>query len=286
LFDETGTAMLPTYAIKPPGLRYRYYVSKPALKGERSKAAISRIPAPPFEALISYVMVRLGLDKVVQVVQVDHVGQVDRNSNPVRGDSQVVQVLQVVQVDQIRRVLQRIEILPNSVVVRLDRTVVLAAWRAVDSGASDTPEPEIIDRRRELLASGETIRDEDGQLILTLPVRARFRGGQATVLEPRPSAGSTPRPDMALIKAIARANSWRQLLLSGEVNSIEALAKRLGEDRGHVAKTLNLGFLSPALMRTVLRGEQPPSLRLTHLLAADLPVSWRKQEVLVAGSVT
>ncbi len=70
LFDETGAAMLPSYTIKQPGLRYRYYVSKPALKGERSKAAISRIPAPPFEALISDVMVRLGLDKVVQV---DHI---------------------------------------------------------------------------------------------------------------------------------------------------------------------------------------------------------------------
>ena len=125
VFDETGTAMLPTYAIKRPGLRYRYYVSRPALKGERSKAVISRIPAPPFEALISDVMGRLGLDKVVQV---DQVGQVDRKANPVWGASQVVQVVQVgqvVQVDQIRRVLQRIEILSNSVVVRLDRTDVL-----------------------------------------------------------------------------------------------------------------------------------------------------------------
>ena len=120
-------------------------------------------------------------------------------------------------------------------------------------------------------------------MILTLPVRARFRGGQASVLDPRPSAGNIPRPDRALVKAIARANSRRQMLLSGEVNSIEALAKRSGQDRGHVARTLSLAFLSPAFMRAIVRGEQPPSLRLTHLLAADLPVSWREQEVLLAG---
>ncbi len=276
MFDETGTAMLPSYAIKRPGLRYRYYVSKPALKGERSKAAISRIPAPRFEALISEVVARLGLDKVVRVDQ----GQIDRNANPVRCANQVVQV---VQVDQTRRVLQRIEILSNSVVVRLARTEVLAAWRAADTDASDRPEHEIIDRRRKLLGRGETVRDEGGQLILTLSVRARFRGGQASVLDPRPSAG-IPRPDLALVKAIARANLWRQMLVSGEVNSIEALAKRFGQDRGHVAQTLSLAFLSPALTRAIVRGEQPPSLRLTHLLATDLPVSWREQDVLLAGS--
>jgi hypothetical protein len=91
---------------------------------------------------------------------------------------------------------------------------------------------------------------------------------------------------MALIKAIARANLWRQMLLSGEVNSTEALAKGFGQDRGHVARTLTLAFLSPALMRVIVHGEQPASLCLTHLLAADLPVSWHAQEVLLAGSAT
>ena len=89
---------------------------------------------------------------------------------------------------------------------------------------------------------------------------------------------------MALVKALARAHPWRQMLLSGELNSVEALAKRFGQDRGHVAQTLNLGFLSPALMRAVIRGEQPPGMRLTHLLAADLPLSWRDQEALVIGA--
>ena len=61
LFDETGTAMLPTYSVKRGGIRYRYYASRPTLKGERSKAAISRIPAPPFEAFMEGVLARLAL---------------------------------------------------------------------------------------------------------------------------------------------------------------------------------------------------------------------------------
>jgi len=59
IFDESRTQMLPTYTVKCGGVRYRYYTSRPALKGERSVASISRIPAPPFEALLSGAMERL-----------------------------------------------------------------------------------------------------------------------------------------------------------------------------------------------------------------------------------
>jgi hypothetical protein len=72
------------------------------------------------------------------------------------------------------------------------------------------------------------------------------------------------------------------MLLSGEVTSVEAIANRRGLDRGHAARTLNLGFLSLALTRAILRGEQPLGLRLAHLLQADLPLSWLEQETFVS----
>jgi len=270
LFDETGAAMLPTYAIKHPGRRYRYYVSRPALKGERSKADISRIPAPPFEAFLAEVIARIGLEKVVQV------GQVDRKSHFDLGATQVVQV------DQTRGALRRVDVLANSIVIRFDRADALAQYRAGEPAATGKHDGEIVDHLRECLASGETIRDEGDQLILTLPVRARFRGGRASVNHPSNATGSAARLDLALVKALARANRWRQMLLDGEVNSIEALAKRFDQDRGHTARTLSLGFLSPALMRSIAHGEQSSDLRLTHLLAADLPLSWRDQENAVS----
>ena len=46
-------------------------------------------------------------------------------------------------------------------------------------------------------------------------------------------------------------------------------------DRGHVGLTLNLAFLSPTLTRAIVRGEQPPGLRLNHLLRDGVPLSWR-----------
>lgn len=250
LFDETGTAMLPTYAIKRGGLRYRYYVSRPAMRGERSRATISRIPAPPFEAFMAGVIGRLGLS----------------------GDNKEVQS---------RTLIQRIEIQPNSIVVQFQRAEVLALWRVANPDGIGRRDQEVIDYRRGSLARGESLADDGEGLILTLPVRARFRGGRADIIHRTSTTQPTPRPDMALIKALARAHCWRRLLLDGEVPSIEALARRVKLDRGHVGLTLNLAFLSPALTRAILRSEQPPGLRLTHLLAADIPLSWREQEALI-----
>src|ERR1700679_512251 len=121
---------------------------------------------------------------------------------------------------------------------------------------------------------------EDGELlILSLPVRARFRGGRTEFSAP--SSPATARPDMALLKAIARAHRWRQMLLDGEVTSIDALAQRANLDRGHVGRTLNLAFLRPAITRAIVRGEQPPGLRLTDLLNADIPLSWDAQNAML-----
>jgi hypothetical protein len=250
LFDETGMAMLPTYSIKRGGLRYRYYASRPTLKGERSRAAISRIPAPPFEAFMAGVIARIGLSR----------GAVEA---------------------QVRPVVQRIQIQSNGTVVQFHRADAFAMWRAANLGADARPEQEIIDRRRVVLASGETLADDGERLTLSLPVPARFRGGRAGILHPRGTPPRTPRPDMALVKALARAYRWRQMLLDGEVTSIEALARRVKLDRGHVGLTLDLAFLSPAITRAIIRGEQPPGLRLTHLLGSDIPLSWREQETMI-----
>jgi site-specific DNA recombinase len=54
LYDDAGHRMIPTHATKA-GLRYRYYVSLPHLKGESktvSVGSVSRIPATDIEDII------------------------------------------------------------------------------------------------------------------------------------------------------------------------------------------------------------------------------------------
>jgi hypothetical protein len=68
------------------------------------------------------------------------------------------------------------------------------------------------------------------------------------------------------------------MLIEGEVGSVDALAVKLGQERRHVGRTLNLAFLSPALTRSILSGEQSPNVRLARLLDAVIPLSWRAQQ--------
>ena len=247
--------MLPTYTIKANGARYRYYASRPNLKGERSEAAITRIPAPAFEGFLADVLARLGLPTVAQP-------------------------------EQLRGTIQRIEVQSNAVVVRLQKDATLDHWRASIADLVRASEEDIVADRRSNLASGETLAGHGRQLVLTLPVRARFHGGRAAINYPSSGKPAEPAPDMALIKAIARAHQWRRMLIDGEVHSIEELAVRLGQDRGHVGLTLKLAYLSPSLTRSIVRGEQPRALNITRVLNADLPISWRKQAQAFAGDAS
>ena len=108
----------------------------------------------------------------------------------------------------------------------------------------------VIEHRRGLLADGGTLTEDGELLFLSLPVRARFQGGRTEFSAP--SSPATARPDMALLKAIARAHRWRQMLLDGEVISIDALAQRATR-LGH-RPDANLAFLSPAITQAIVRG--------------------------------
>lgn len=69
--------------------------------------------------------------------------------------------------------------------------------------------PDAVLRGRALLRCHLLVVTEEGEgLIISLPVRASFRGGRATVLGPGRAAVNTLRPDPSLIKAVARAHCW------------------------------------------------------------------------------
>ncbi|HEY1613381.1 MAG TPA: recombinase family protein [Rhizomicrobium sp.] len=248
LFDDTGQPMTPTYSVKPGGGRYRYYASKATLLGERSKAAISRIPAPALEDVIVRALRRLALVP----------------ANEATADSAAT-----------RSLLHRIVVQSASLQIDLDRVAAFSAWAIASPATTSLDDRALIDQCRTLLTSGETLNDLADRLRLTLPVRARFRGGRASATSTTGIASA--RPDLPLTKALARAHIWNQLLLAGDVDSVDALAAKVGQERRHVRRTLNLAFLSPDICRTILAGGQPAGSRLAHLLDADIPLSWRLQ---------
>jgi hypothetical protein len=176
-----------------------------------------------------------------------------------------------------RSFLRRVELQSSSTLIYLNRSRTLQWWRSNLPATHGLSDDDITGHYRSFLADGEALMEASDELILKLPLRARLRGGRAAMLCADSALPVAARPDPALLRAIARAHRWKELLTRGEVLSIEALAKRLNKERRHVGRVLLLAFLCPDLTKAILQGTQPPSLRLAHLLKRGLPMSWNAQ---------
>jgi DNA invertase Pin-like site-specific DNA recombinase len=84
------------------------------------------------------------------------------------------------------------------------------------------------------------------------------------------------KPDEALVQAIARAHAWLDLLIAGTYESIEELAAAVGVHPKVVRNRIRLAFLSPAITRASLSGEQLEQVTLADL-NGPIPPNWRKQ---------
>ena len=239
LFDEAGRPTTPTYSINPTGRRYRYYISRTdANAGGGPSTAPSRVPAVLVERAVRDLVERLGLDE-------------QDSDKPAA--------------------LKRIDLLDRGLELHLDPERALAAASA--SGLPVTMRL-LLARWRAALCEAETLVEEGSTVRIRLSLLRTRRGRYAAVFPP---GCEHPKPDGALIAAVAKAHEWKAMLLSGEAQSIDTIAARAGSERTHVGRVLKLAFLSPELTRSILEGRQPSGLRLAQLLDADLPLAWHHQ---------
>src|SRR6266481_1589951 len=91
------------------------------------------------------------------------------------------------------------------------------------------------------------------------------------------------RCDPTLIKAIARGRAWFEELAAGRARSLRELAERDGITRRYVRRLVDLAFLSPELVDSILHGRQPVELTATRLTELDLPLDWTDQRSLLAS---
>ena len=88
--------------------------------------------------------------------------------------------------------------------------------------------------------------------------------------------------DLALIKVIAKGRQWADDLLSGQVESVAALARREGVLPNYVRRLTRLAFLSPRIVEAIVTGHQPPELTAKALTERiELPLFWSEQERVV-----
>jgi hypothetical protein len=119
-----------------------------------------------------------------------------------------------------------------------------------------------------------------------VPIAIRTRGGRKLVLAPDgtniTAALVTRHIDNTMVKAIARAFRWREMLEDGTHATIAEIAAAEKINESYVGRVLRLSLLAPDIIETILDGRQPPTLQLDQLFK-PIPVAWELQRGSLLG---
>ena len=124
----------------------------------------------------------------------------------------------------------------------------------------------------------------DGRTVtVRVPISIQRRGGRKLVLAPD-GANVTASPvfrhiDNAIIKALARAFRWREMLEDGTYATIREIAAAEKINESYVGRVLRLTLLAPRIVEAIIDGTQPPEVTLPVLMQ-PLPGAWNEQAYL------
>lgn len=90
-------------------------------------------------------------------------------------------------------------------------------------------------------------------------------------------------PDPLLVRTLVEARARLAAYLDPtRALTISDIAHRDGSDVGDVSRSLQLAFLAPDLVESILNGTQPVGLTAERLKRADLPLLWDDQRAALA----
>lgn len=128
--------------------------------------------------------------------------------------------------------------------------------------------------------------DNGYSVTVRVPISIRRRGGRKLVLAPNvenlAAAPVERRIDGAMIKAVARAFRWREMLEDGTHATITEIAAAEKINQSYVCRILRLTLLAPDIVEAILTGRQPPKMQLDDLLCTRA-VEWRAQREHLLG---
>lgn len=115
-----------------------------------------------------------------------------------------------------------------------------------------------------------------------IPLTIRKRNGRPKIVPPTNMVPDTGGVDPHVLKAIAKAWSWRRKLESGSAATIQDIADSEGMSDRYVGRMLRLAYLAPAVLDKLLVGRLPPAVSIKDMTAAaELP--WAEQNAAVFG---
>jgi len=132
------------------------------------------------------------------------------------------------------------------------------------------------------------IKSNGRTITVHVPISIRKRGGRKLVLAPD-GTNVTTAPvcghiDNAMVKAIARAFRWREMLENGTHTTIAEIAAFEKINESYVGRVMRLTLLAPDIVEAIVNGKQPTRVTLSTALR-PLPVDWMRQRQIFATNL-
>ena len=253
LYDDRDNAMSPSWSTGSSGKTYRYYVSQALIRKEPGKVGkVSKVSLPKLEQFIDNWFSEFLKDKTKIYPYIQQFG--------VSKQQGIIKKLPSYPITRNieKELIKRVKLNPNRIEITLYQEQVTELLNA------------IYEHREIILLKPEKLKNEN---TYTEPYHiGTIANGEKIIVgrfvEPR------KRPNTELIKILNQAYTWHQEILDGKTT--QEIANREKVCVQYVRRILNLSFLSPKIVRSILNGTQPADCTLQKLLSIKSS-NWQEQ---------
>ena len=262
IYDDKNNRMTPSYS-KTRNKKYRYYVSQPILKFDKTKAgSVSKLPAEETEKFVTDEIRSYFFDtKQIQ----NYIAELS-----VLEQNRILEAVKSGKFDNyalVRSVLEKLTVSREWTEMILSKSRIKKFLYDLNGNVQDM--------------RGDKEQAED-YLIIKREIRIKTgtsKGCNTLII--RNDKAELPYINEALIKAIVKSFYWHKLLLEGKVKNTKDIQKLENlKDNSYIKQVLNLRFLSPRIIEAILNGTQPRELTVTKLFNIKT-LNWKEQEELI-----
>jgi hypothetical protein len=267
IYDDNGERMTPTHANKK-GRRYRYYVSQSLIKRGRPKGSDSgrRVPAGDVEQLVADRITGFLSDEaaVFDAIEPFVADLHERRSVVSRAVDLAVRWRDLERPAKRQLLLS----LVARIEVRRERIKILVRPGQI---------PDVVNPDCQAMPTNE-VGGIEPILDLGIPARLKRIGIETKLLIDGAGGGPRGTSDRSMLRLLAQAHSYREMLLEAQGRTMLDLAREAGVGRPYFCRIVRLGFLAPDVVKAVLLDRHPPELTAKRLsLHTKLPNAWEDQ---------